>query len=84
MKIPDGMKEIFEMSPLLKYATWVTPYFVSEEDGTTEKSKERIKNFQEKITKMIKTSQRRSKEQKGRKARRIHKATEKEQIRWDR
>jgi len=84
MKIPDGMKEIFEMSPLLKYATWVTPYFVSEEDGSTEKSKERITDFQTKITKMIKTSQKRSKEQKGKKARKIHPATEKELARWDR
>ena len=84
MKIPEGMKEIFELNPLLKYATWVTPYFVSEEDGTTEKSKERIRDFQEKITKLLKNSQKRSKEQRGRKARKIHQATEKEQTRWDR
>ena len=78
------MKELFEISPLLKYATWVTPYFISESDGTTERSKERIRNFQQKITKLIKNSQKRSKEQKGRKARKIHPATEKEKARWDR
>ncbi|MHA1893369.1 MAG: acyltransferase, partial [Candidatus Helarchaeota archaeon] len=84
MKIPEGMKELFEISPLLKYATWVTPYFISESDGTTERSKERIRNFQQKITKLIKNSQKRSKEQKSRKARKIHPATEKEKARWDR
>ncbi|NHI91110.1 MAG: hypothetical protein EAX96_01320 [Candidatus Lokiarchaeota archaeon] len=84
MKVPEGMKEIFEINPLLKYATWVTPYFISEEDGSTEKSKERIRSFQEKITKLIQNSQKRSKEQKGKKARNIHLATEKEKARWDR
>ncbi|MHA1143750.1 MAG: acyltransferase [Candidatus Helarchaeota archaeon] len=85
MKIPEGMKELFKISPLLKYAHWVRPYFVSEEDASTEKSKKRIRDFQEKITKMIVKNCKRSLEKPGaKKTRKLRKATEKEERRFHR
>lgn len=85
MKVPEGMKILFKMSPILKYAQWVRPYFVSEEDASTEKSRLRIREFQEKITKMIVKNSRRSIEKPGaRKTRRLRRATEKEEKRYHR
>ena len=41
MRIPDGLKEIFRMYPVLKYTTYLTPLYTSEEDAETEKERQR-------------------------------------------
>ncbi|MFX0135972.1 MAG: acyltransferase [Candidatus Hodarchaeota archaeon] len=78
MKVPEGFKEIFKMFPVLKYTTYVTPFFVSEDDAETEKSKERIQQFQADLTKRIIQNTKRSIEGKGKKIRNLRLATEKE------
>lgn len=78
MRAPEGLKELFKMFPFIKYATYVTPMFVSENDAETEKSKERIRKFQEDMTKRIIQNTKNSIEGKGQKARHLRLATEEE------
>ncbi|MHA1379555.1 MAG: acyltransferase [Candidatus Helarchaeota archaeon] len=78
MKAPEGLKELFKMFPLLKYSTYVTPFYVDVKDGGTEKSKDRIRKFQADMTKRIIQNTKKSIEGKGKKIRNLRPATEEE------
>jgi acetyltransferase-like isoleucine patch superfamily enzyme len=78
MKVPEGLKEIFKMFPLLKQTAYVTPFYVNESDGGTEKSKERIRKFQEDMTRNVIKNTKNSIEGKGKKIRHLRPATEEE------
>ncbi|MHA1131277.1 MAG: acyltransferase [Candidatus Helarchaeota archaeon] len=65
MGIPDGLKKIFEMYPVLKYTTYLTPLYTNEDDAETEKERQRILEFQKDITRRIVRNARKSKEFEG-------------------
>jgi len=83
MKIPEGLKEIFQMFPLLKYSTYVTPFYADVCNGVTEKSKDRIRKFQADMTKSVIKNTINSIKGKGKKIRNLRLATEEEIVYYD-
>jgi acetyltransferase-like isoleucine patch superfamily enzyme len=71
-----------EMFPVLKYQTYLKPYFIKEEDATTEKGKERIRKTQRTILKQLKKNTLKSLEGKTAKTRNIRPANDKEKRRF--
>jgi acetyltransferase-like isoleucine patch superfamily enzyme len=65
MRIPKGLKKIFEMYPILKYTTYLTPLYTDVEDAETEKDKQRILEFQKDMTRRVYRNARKSKELEG-------------------
>ncbi|TFF86745.1 MAG: hypothetical protein EU551_00695 [Promethearchaeota archaeon] len=53
LKIPENLKKIYEMYPLLEKSVHVTPLNVRVEDGETEKAKERIEKFQRTLERRV-------------------------------
>ena len=85
MKIPTELKKIYEMYPLLKNTTLVTPLAVHVEDGETEKSKERIRIFQRDLARKVYRNALKSKEYGGpkkHKTRATREATESEKRKY--
>ncbi len=81
MRIPEGLKDIFRMYPVLKYTTYLTPLYTNEEDAETEKERQRILDFQKDMTRRISRNARKSKELEGqetKKYRKTRSATPKE------
>ncbi len=65
MHIPENLKEIFKMFPILKYTTYLTPLYTDINDAETEKDKQRIIDFHKDITRRIMRNARKSKEYEG-------------------
>ena len=73
MRPPAGFKKIFEMYPILKHITYLTPLFTSIEDAETEKDRQRIEEFQKQLTKRIYRNAKKSKEYEGQSTKRYRK-----------
>lgn len=81
MRIPEGLRKIFKMFPILKYTTYLTPLFADVKDAETEKEKQRIIEFHKTMTRQIYRNARKSKEHEGEVTKRYRKtftANEKE------
>ena len=65
MRIPENLKKIFEMYPILKHTTYLTPFFTTLDDAETEKERERIASFQRQVTRNIYRNARMSKKHEG-------------------
>ena len=65
MRIPEELKKIYEMYPLLERSTLVTPLAVRVEDGETEKAKDRIRSFQHTLARKVLKNAIKSKEYNG-------------------
>lgn len=77
----NAMKKIF---PILKFQTFLTPYFVEEKDGLTEKSRERIRKTQKTIIKKLIKNTELSLKEKTPRTRNIRRATAQEERRYRR
>ncbi len=76
MRIPDNLKDLIKYYPVLKLGNFLNQLFLEPDKAGTEKSKERIIKYQEKLVKLTKKNQAKSLEEgKGRK---IWKADKKE------
>jgi acetyltransferase-like isoleucine patch superfamily enzyme len=86
MRIPEGFKQIFEMYPILKETTYVTPLYTNVNDAESEKDRKRIEEFQKTMAKNIYRNAVKSKEYEGevtKKFRRTFAANEKEKKWFD-
>ena len=78
----DLKQTLINMFPVLKYQTYLTPYFVKEKDAISQIAKERIRKTQKQILKKVKRNTRKSLEGKTAKTRSIRPATAKEKKRY--
>jgi acetyltransferase-like isoleucine patch superfamily enzyme len=65
MRIPEGLRKVFEMYPIIKHTTYLTPLFTSEADAETEKERQKIIEFETDISKRIYRNALKSKEYEG-------------------
>ncbi|HUX99895.1 MAG TPA: DapH/DapD/GlmU-related protein [Candidatus Deferrimicrobium sp.] len=65
MRVPQNFKKIFEMFPILKNTTYLTPLFTDTKDAETEPDRRRIEDFQKTMTRQVYRNAKRSKEYEG-------------------